>query len=171
MFRFACVCLLTFQATQIVALGDDGPAKQIPELKALSHYVGEWDVVTTVKDQPFVKGQAKAEWILDGRFVQQTGVLKSANGDTLLKTTTLMTYDQELKSYRMWLFFSDGQTYESVGQWDEEKKTMTSFERSANRTTTANFSKEGTEQWKIVTKDPQNQVVGELSGTNSRRQK
>ena len=164
---FACI------TCPIAALAEEGPAKEVPELEALSHYVGQWDVVVTSPNMPNLKGQAAAEWILNGRFVEQTGTLESADGSTVLKLKTLMTYDPKAKSYRMWSFFSNGTVIDATGTWDAEKKTMTSIHREdgTTTTTTADFSKEKTEQWKIVTTNAQNRVVSELSGTNTRRQK
>jgi hypothetical protein len=172
MFRLHFLLLFAC-ATCPVAFAQEGPAKEVPELEALSHYVGEWDVVVTSPNMPNLQGEATAEWILDGRFVEQTGVLKSADGSTVLKLKTLMTYDQKTKTYRMWSFISNGTVTEAEGTWDAEKKTMTSVQRSdgAKTTTTADFSKEGTEQWRIVTTNAQNTAVSELSGTNTSRQK
>jgi hypothetical protein len=165
--------LLLFACVTCPALAEDGPSKEVPELKALSHYVGQWDVVVTSQTMADFKGQATAEWVLNGRFVEQTGVLESGDGSTVLKLKTLMTYDPRAKSYRLWSFFSNGTVVEAAGTWDAEKKTMTSIHRDGGMTTTttADFSKEGTEQWKIVTTNAQNAVVSELSGTNTRRQK
>lgn len=171
--RFAVLQLvLAFVAVQTsIGFAGDGPAKDVPELHALSNYIGKWEVAITSRDAPFTKGEAIAEWILDGRFVQQTGYLTSADGATTVKVTTLMTYDQKVKSYRMWKFLSNGITNESLGKWDASKRTMTSVrsDDGTTTTTTARFAENGTEQWTIVTTNQKNEVLSNLGGTNTHR--
>jgi len=153
-----------------MAFADDGPAKDVPELSALAHYVGTWHVAITSKDSPFAKGESSAEWILDGRFVQQIGTLMSADGNAVAKITTLMTFDKKEGRYRMWSFISDGATFESAGKWDEKKRTMTSTRRDGGMTTTTTATfLDGREEWTIVTTNQSNDVVGNLKGTNTIR--
>lgn len=152
-------------------LAADGPAKDTPELLVLSNYVGTWDVAITSKDFPFPNGESSTSWVLDGRFVQQTGVLKSDDGSKSIKVTTLMTYDSEKKMYRMWSFQSNGSTSEGTGKWNEKTRTMTSTSRQdgTSTTITAKFSDNGIEEWLIVTTNQNNEVVGRTAGTNTRR--
>lgn len=152
-------------------LAEDGPAKDVPELQALSNYVGAWDVAITSDDSPFSKGESTTMWVLDGRFVQQTGVLKSADGAKVIKITTLMTYDSEQRTYRVWSFLSNGTTSEASGKWDEKTRTMTSTSKQngTTTTTTAKFSDNGVEEWLFVTTNQNNEVVGRFGGTNKRR--
>ena len=163
--QFVFAVLLT-----TIGIADEGPAKDVPELEALANYVGTYDVAITSKDSPFVKGEANTKWILDGRFVQQTGHLTSSDGATVIKVTTLMTYDQEQKAYRSWSFFSNGTMTESSGKWDAKKRTMTSIGHSKDTTTTttAKFGENGTEEWTIDTKKGQEEIA-RISGTNTRR--
>lgn len=173
MFRPNILLLMACTTSPLTAFADDGPAKAVPELKPLSHYVGKWDIELTSSNLQKLKGKATAQWILEGRFVEQSGALYSAEDTAVLKLKTLMTYDPKTKSYRMWSFYSNGSAIEAEGTWDAEKKTMTSVHRDGGMTTTitADFSKADTEQWKIVTRNAQNRVVSELTGTNTRRQK
>lgn len=159
----------TCQATDLWA--DDGPAKEVPELQVLSNYIGTWDVAITSQDSPFAKGESTATWILDGRFLQQTGVLKSSNGATSLKVTTVMTYDPNLKTYRMWSFLSNGSTSEASGRWDPKSRTMTSVSShdGTTTTTTAKFTEAGTEEWMIISTNKNNEVIGRIGGANTRR--
>ena len=106
------LALIAFHASVVFA--DDGPAKDVPELQALSSYIGTWDDAITSKDSPFTKGESTAQWILDGRFLQQSGSVTSADGAIVLKFTTLMTYDQEEKTYRTWSFLSNGTAVSSL---------------------------------------------------------
>ena len=165
-FLFAFAIFLT-----TLGFADEGPAKDVPELQALSNYVGICDVAITSNDSPFVKGEATSKWILDGRFVEQTGLLTSSDGAMVIKVTTLMTYDREQKTYRAWSFFSNGTTTESSGKWDAKNRIMTSIGRrnGTTTTTTAKFAENGTEEWTIATKNQNNEEAGRISGTNTRR--
>ena len=172
MYRVIIVFQIAFAAfLTSTSFADEGPAKDIPELQALSNYVGIWDVTITSKNSPFAKGEATTKWILDGRFVQQSGVLTSSDGATVIKVTTLMTYDQEQKAYRVWSFLSNGATTESSGKWDAKNRTMTSVGRGngTTTTTTAKFAENGSEEWSIDTKNQNNEEVARISGTNIRR--
>lgn len=172
MSRYLAILLLAFVAClATTAFADDGPAKDVPELAELSNYIGTWDVVITSKDSPFTKGRSTAKWILDGRFVQQTGHIASKDGGTILKITTLMGYDDKEQTYRMWSYLSDGTTSESTGRWDENKRTMTSIRRGGGTTTTttAKFEDAGIEEWTMVTTNQSGDVVATLTGKNVRR--
>ncbi len=164
MFVSACFIPKAMVAAQ------DGPTPDIPELKVLSNYIGTWDVVITSPDAPFAKGRSTAEWILNGRFVQQTGRLISKDRSRVLEVTTLMTYDQQKKQYRMWQFRSDGTSGEATGKWDPTTRTMTSVSRNDQHTTTttASVAEAGIEKWSIVTTNRDNEVVFEITGTNTR---
>jgi len=172
MTRQLAILLLAFftlQSTTVFA--DDAPATDTPELEVLSNYIGRYDVAITSGDSPFTKGESTAKWILDGRFVQQTGKITSADGTIVLKITTLMTYDETEKTYRMWSFLSDGTTSESSGKWNTRTRTLTSTRPGggSTTTTTATFAENGDEEWLMVTKDQNNQVVDKLGGINTRR--
>jgi len=169
--RFVLFLVLVATSQAVHVLAADGPAKDIPELQVLSNYVGTWDVAITSKDSPFTKGESSTTWVLDGRFVQQTGELKSADGSNAIKVTTLMTYDSERNMYRMWPFLSNGSTSEGSGKWDEKTRTMTSTSRQdgTTTTTTAKFSDNGIEEWLFITTNQNNEVVDRFGGTNTRR--
>jgi hypothetical protein len=166
--------LIVLAAFPAAVFGDDeGPARGVPELEALSNYIGMWDIAVTSRQSPFVKGQTTAKWILDGRFVEQTGYLTTSEGTNRLKVTTLMTYDSTKKAYRMWSFMSNGRTSEAEAKWDPAARTMTSVHRNGpmTTTTTANFAQDGVEKWKIIVTDQTKMVIQDMSGTNTRRAK
>jgi hypothetical protein len=174
MIRHLVVLFLAFftvHSTTVFA--DDAPANDTPELGGLSNYIGTFDVAIVSGESPFTKGDSAAKWILDGRFVQQTGKLTSEDGTMVLKITTLMTYDKAENVYRMWSFLSDGTTSESSGRWDAKTRTLTSIRRGggSTTTTTAKFVENGDEEWLMVTKDQNNQVVDKLGGINTRCKK
>ena len=148
-----------------------GPAPGIPELEVLSSYVGRWKAKVE-SEGPFTRGQFAAGWILDGTFVQQAGILASADGSSSFKVTTMMTYDQNAKVYRMWVFSSNGSVSTATGTWDAEHKTMTSVQRRGPTTvkTIADFSDEGTEKWMIITTNEAGEVVSTLKGVSTRQE-
>ena len=178
----ACIVLTSFcLAASVRGEAPQGPSKDVPELQVLKHWIGTWDVEMTTRpnaDLPRgmrAKGPTTAEWVLDGRFVQQSGTLKPDDGSPALQATTLMTYDPRKKVYRSWMFFSTGFVSESEGKWDEKTRTLTSTSRDAESgtttTTKATFAEDGTESWSIVSKDREGKVVNETTGKNTRRKK
>jgi hypothetical protein len=162
-----------------VAEPPQGPSKPIPELRVLDHWVGAWDVELTVKPNADVpkgmhaKGTVTAEWILQGRFLQQIGDLEPGDGSPGMQVKNLMTYDPRKKVYRSWMFFSSGLVIESEGTWDERSRRLTSTSRDAERgtttTTQATFAEDGTESWSMISKDRTGKVVEETIGKNTRR--
>ena len=168
--RFAVLAILP-----AVGAAAEQPSPQSPELAVLNHYVGEWDVAITSSGQPFTQGHASAKWILNGRFVQQTGELQGPDGKPVVQVTTLMTYDPARKAYRSWTFLSDGSVSEGEGTWNAATRVMTTRGRKdaqgGRSTTTADFSTPDVETWKITSTDGQGNIAGEMAGTNKRRPK
>jgi hypothetical protein len=147
-----------------------GPAKDVPELAALSHYAGDWDVTFHNSD---LRGVAKGEWVLEGRFLRQTWKITAGQAAEHTHGMTMMTFDTQKKTYRMWAFVSNGSsTNESRGAWDEKTKTMTSKfidpETGNTWLTTAKFNEPGQENWQIVIQDKAGKTLGEVSGRNQR---
>lgn len=174
-----CVILASVALSEAYGVAPGEPSNAVPELQALDHWIGTWDVDMTVKpngESPKgmrAKGAATAEWILDGRFVQQTGSFESADGVRTMQIRTLMTYDPRKKVYRSWSFLSNGVVTQSEGTWDARSRTLTSTSRDpesgATTTTEATFTDNDTEQWSMVAKDREGKVVNETTGTNTRR--
>jgi hypothetical protein len=180
-----CVVLFVFASfalsTSALADAPEGPARDVPELQVLNHWAGTWDVDVTLKpDVGFPMGRhamgtATAHWILNGRFLQQTGTMEAGLGQPATQVTTLMTYDPGKKVFRGWIFFSSGYTGESEGSWDEKSRTLTSTSRDAGSgittTTRASFAEDGTENWTITSRDRDGKVLNEMTGKNTRRKK
>jgi len=155
-----------------------GPAKGVPELQPLNHYVGTWSGRSTTKagDQPPVenKDNAVAEWIHDGRFVRQTWSLEAAPGRPGLSGHTVFTYDARKKAYRSWNFFSGGDVTEAEGTWDAKDRAFTWIARNPDglvTVTKAAFPEDGVEKWSITTTDRTGKVLFEMQGTNKREKK
>lgn len=165
----AMVCVLGVFGMATVCEAQDS---DVPELKVLRHYVGEWDV--KISEHEELNAVVKAKWILDGRFVQQTSTIKDASGDVVMVLTTLMTYDTGKKTYRSWSFTSAGTTSEGVASWDEESKTMTTRgeeDDGGSTTITATFAKDGEEHWSIATENVSGGAASVITGVNARREK
>jgi hypothetical protein len=154
-----------------------GPAADVPELNALSNWVGRWEGELTVKPTGenrggTSKGLSTGQWVLDGRFLRQDWTVVGSPTVPKITGSALMTYDPQRKTYRSWTFMSTGQVNEDTGSWDAKTRTMTWTNRSGDVTTvtTAAFSADGrTETWSILSKDRAGKIVGDIRGTNTRR--
>jgi hypothetical protein len=142
-----------------------------PELDALKLYAGKWDVAVT--DNASVKGEASGQWILEGRFLQQSWSLETGTPDTpKLSGTTMMTYDSTKRVYKAWHYFSSGSFAEADGTWDEASRTFTWTGRDAAKGTTVvtKASFEGDiEKWSIITTKSSGEQVSSFGGTNTLR--
>jgi hypothetical protein len=131
-------------------------------------------VAITSEENQNIKGTAKAEWVLGGRFVRQTGAVKSPDASEDTQLESLLTYDPDKKTYLTWTFMSDGSHLEAEATWNEATKTMTSVAHNRDggvtTTTTADFSHPGVERWKIVSTTKTSDVIFELRGENTRRE-
>lgn len=172
MRRLMAVCwsLAIILGLSPVNAEDTGPARDVPELQALQHYHGTWDVAVT--DNEFSTGESTARWILGGRFLEQAGVMHSRDGKEI-GVTTLFTFDTNKKTYRSWTFFSTGSVSQAEMTWDAKSKTMTSVTRpnadGVRSTVTADFSEAGKERWKFVFTDRDGKTAGEMRGVNTLR--
>jgi hypothetical protein len=183
MNRFLAIVVFPCIAFASAAAADapQGPSKDVPELQVLTHWVGKWDIAMTVKpnaDLPKgmqAKGVETTQWVLNGRFVEQTGSLELGDDAPGIKVTTLMTYDPRKGAYRSWQFFSTGVVREFEGRWDEKTRTMTSMSRDTESgtkaTINATFAADGTETWRIIESNRDGKVVSETTGKNTPRKK
>ncbi len=175
MKRLWAVCwVLAAIVGQAAAIADGNePAKDVPELQVLQHYLGTWDVEVTTKSSDFTKGESTARWILGGRFREQTGFMLSNDGTNRAEVTTLFTFDTNKQTYRSWMFVSNGSVSQAEMTWDAKSKTMTSVSRptadGVRSTVTADFSEPGKERWKFDFTDRDGKPVGKLSGVNTLR--
>lgn len=170
--RFIVACfasLLAIAGLTVVRAEDAGPAKDVPELQVLQHYAGTWDVVL---DNAANKNEVTAQWILGGRFLEQSGVMHSPDGPDIW-VTTLFGFDTQAGKYRSWTFVSNGSTNQAEMAWDANAKTMTSVTQpdanGVRAKVTADFSTAGKERWKFIYTDRDGQQVGEMAGVNTLR--
>lgn len=168
---WAVCCAFVTILGQVAAMAEENePAKNVPELQALQHYAGTWDVVLTGDGSG--KGEVTAKWILGGRFLEQSGVLHSSDGPDVW-VTTLFTFDTQKAKYRSWTFVSNGAISQAEMTWDAKSKTMTSVSQpdmnGIRATNTADFSTTGKEHWHFRYADHDGKQVGEMSGVNTLR--
>ena len=171
MRRLLAVCwsLTILVGIEFVKAEDTGPNKEVPELQVLQHYAGTWD---DVLDNVPGKHEVTAKWILDGQYLEQSGVIHMPDGPDLW-VTTLFAFDTQARKYRSWTFVSNGSTSQAEMTWDANAKTMTSVTQpdanGVRAKVTADFSTAGRERWKFVYTDRDGQQVGEMSGVNTLR--
>jgi len=158
-----------------VNTGEDvaqGPSPEVPELKNLDHYTGQWE--DEIAGHPDVRRTEFGEWILNGRFLRQSWSSESTDEDTpAAHGLTLMTFDTVSKVYRSWAFLATGSVIENEGVWDPITKTFTWGHRlpatAETVITKASFADDATQAWSIVKTDERDKVVREVAGRSIRR--
>jgi len=148
-----------------------GPSPEVPELKNLDHYAGQWE--DEIAGRPNVRRTELGEWILDGRFLRQSWTSESADDAPPAHGLTLMTFDAVGKVYRSWAFLATGTVIENEGTWDAITKTFTWGHRlvptSETVITKASFTDDAVQAWSIVKTDNRDKVVREVTGRSIRR--
>ena len=166
--RIAFVDFVASMALRAYAQPANGDFKQTKEWKALNRYVGKWDnqATVTVPELKQVRQTPTAAWILGDRFVQMTE--KAADGEMMY----LLTYDQNRRAIRFWLFGSNGFTSTATGSWDEATSTLTlkadDQPPGASGTYTDRFTDDDHHEWRWLFKDAAGKVVFEASGKVTR---
>jgi hypothetical protein len=99
--------------------------------KKLESAIGEWDLVSTWWSQPGAepeesKATAKAEWILNGNFVQET--VTGMMGDQPFTGFSIIGYDNFREEYvSIWIDEMSTGFYLSRGTCSEDGKVFTSY--------------------------------------------
>jgi len=149
----------------------EGPSPEVPELKELNHYMGQWE--DEISGRPEMRRTEVGEWILDGRFLRQSWFTESNDGNPPARGLTLMTFDTRAKVYRSWAFLATGSVIENEGTWDPTSQTFTWGHRLRETAetiiTTASFPSENSQAWLIVKTDENQKVVREVTGRSIRR--
>jgi hypothetical protein len=149
----------------------EGPSPEVPELKELNHYAGQWE--DEISGRPEVRRTELGEWILNGRFLRQSWFTESDDGSAPARGLTLMTYDTGAKVYRSWAFLATGSVIENEGVWDATTKTFTWGHRLTETAETvitkASFPSDNSQAWFIVKTDENHKIVREVTGRSIRR--
>ena len=143
-----------------------------PEFKMLDRLVGSWKFEFG-EGPTRSTGEFKAEWILDGRFVQKKGFIKGPDGN-VVKTTSLVTYLPDEKKFRTWSFMSNGTTNVGTATWDSKRKVLNETRKDDQFivTTTTDWSRENEDTWTMVFKNKDSrkvmfQIKGKATKTGS----
>ena len=170
---FIPTLILTFASVNFTAAAEPGPSKDIPELAVLSHWAGNW--AAKIEKPTLRTGESHSEWIVGGRYLQQTWKVAADADNPEFSGTWLMTFDVRQMVYRQWQFNSDGFTAEATGKWDAATRTMTWTTRdTASGNTTVNkdvFLNADEQPWSIITTDRQGNTVFKMNGRNKRQGK
>lgn len=167
---FIAIHCLVFSAAAARSAEPD-PSKPT-ELKVLDRLVGKWDSESVSRVAEWTPKEVRAtgvltrEWVLEGRYVQET------NQQTDADAMVMFTYDTSKRAHRSWLFNSQGINIETSGQWDEKTQTLTSTSELANglsNTATIQFLDADTHKWTAIVKDGQGKVFFDAGGTCTRR--
>ncbi|MDR3404640.1 MAG: hypothetical protein P4L99_19210 [Chthoniobacter sp.] len=149
----------------------EGPSADVPELKELHHYAGQWE--DEIAGRPDVRRTELGEWILGGRFLRQSWSTESNDSAPSAHGMTLMTFDTERNVYRSWAFLATGSVIENDGMWDAATKTFTWGRRVAGSSETvitkASFAADAAQSWSIVKTDEHGKVTREVVGRSIRR--
>lgn len=167
---FIVLSLLGVFAASSPTMAQDAPKP--PELKVLERLIGKWDSESVSRAAEWTpkevraKGVLNREWVLDGRYVQETS--KQSDGDAMV----MFTYDSAKRAYRSWLFNTQGHNIEVSGQYDEKSQTLTCTSDVGNgllNTTTIQFIDLNTHQWTAVVKDKNGKIYFDAEGTCTRQ--
>lgn len=147
-----------------------GAGQESSELKVLDRLVGSW-TFQFGENEFKSTGEFEAQWILDNTFIQMRGFIKNPDG-SVTKTTSLVTFVADEKTYRKWTFTSAGVTSVGDATWDAEKRVLTEVREDAQFivTTTTDWSKDDSDSWKMVFTDKNTKkVLMEMSGNHVKK--
>jgi hypothetical protein len=125
----SCVFILAQAAATALAAPTDPSA-------VLARFVGEWKTHTHIRragtpPREFdTRGKAVCKPTLEGRYFE----FRSESippGDADLQ---IMTFDEEKKVFRQWVFSSDGYQHEAAGTWDAATSTLRWTGKTADST-------------------------------------
>ena len=166
------LCLLGLMPGMALAQVDGAPNRS-PELQVLKHYLGVWDVNTTIKptgaEEITVTSVSRRSWTIGGTFVQfqDTG----HSHPKALEYQLLWTYDPVAKNYPAVLMEGPNRGV-LTGGWDEKTKTMHWKGKMSNGLTAEGrdrFIGNGRTEASGVFSNPEGDVVLEIPWSNPRR--
>lgn len=138
-----------------------------PEAAAvLQRFVGNFRTHVIIRRQGSVlesHGFAEGRWTMEGRFVE----FRSRTDPPGESDLQVMTWDEEARVFRQWLFDSSGYRHEASGQWIPATTTL-HWEGSGDGTTFVipdRFMPDGRLEWSLTRRNGAGQVVQEIEGT------
>ena len=171
------VSVIVVTALAMGAVAADKPAKDKPaelsaELKVLDRFLGNWQgtmVAHKTRWNPKETrgtGTISCVRVLGGRFTQTNTA--AAGGSTSIALTT---YDERLRRYRIWWFYSQGHMKEFEGHWNAETKTFTWKSVDGDTVTTVTkvqHPNSTTRKWDAVGKNASGEIVFHVEGKSKR---
>lgn len=159
--------------------GADGPSRHVPELQPLNHFVGSWLFALSANEEaPAVKwagvGKTAGKWILEDRFIALSMHISAPDGSGSGEAKVILTYDEEKKNYRAWVFLSNGMATDAAGTWDEKSRAMTFVCHSDENEITTSIKikclEDGNVELKSVTSVSTEESVATVFGTFTRQE-
>lgn len=159
--------------TSLAALRAAEAPADVPQLKVIERYLGNWDDKILVKQSPWspqeqnLTATAVGTKVLAGRYVQ----LKSSSSDNA-EGMSMITYDTGLNSFASWWWNSLGHHNNSLGEWNEQTRTMSwkgTLPGDFTLLSTDRFPDDDTRQWHVLVKDNAGATVFDMSGTMKRK--
>lgn len=150
------------------------PIEPLPdELQELEPLIGDWDAEfingPSVRSPQggTAKGKITAQWILDGRFLLGSTELEKH------RSIWLIGYDTNKQAYRNVRFTNSGRVDESLGQWNEETRSLVwkvvNEQPGITRTSTNRFVGKDAMQAHILAEDKDGRVQQDLTIKSTRR--
>jgi hypothetical protein len=139
-------------------------AEKSDELKVFDRYIGTWDgqSAMTAPEQKTFTETSTDTWAIGGKYLQIKSTTKLDDTEAM----HLITYDQQKQAYKYYWFNSAGLTFNSIGTWDEAKKTFTwdgTIEDGVTLKMTDHFLDEKTRDLHVVVKDRNGDTVFEVT--------
>jgi len=160
------------ETTGVDSEKDDASSGDVYDLGALQGLIGEWDyeAITILPDgeEEVSGGSASIRPDLGGRFL--VGRTRQDDGES--EALQIWTFCPDRKTYRQWLFHSDGEAVEGIGKYDESMRSLTWETEAVDGTAykrTERFADEDSFLWYGTMTDQDGLVVARITGKLSRR--
>jgi hypothetical protein len=146
------------------------------ELKVLAPLVGQWTSQTQGKPSAqrpqgvSAKGEVSTEWIHNGHFLKSEVRVTSDLGRH--EFTEITSFDRRSGKLRRYLFSSEGFAAQSLGEWDENSKTLTwegiDLPQGWAATSTTKVGKDRYE-FTLLVKNAQGETLRDATGSAERK--
>ncbi len=139
---------MCFVAVSFPVLAEDSgvPSPNVPELKQLNLFLGEWDAGLGNSNE---KIDSERSWVMDGYFLKHTFEVSGG----ALRVVIYRGYNKDEHHYTLTILDSQGNTSLLTGNWNADLKTFI-FEAVDSTVPVQRyesyFPDEKTEQWTII---------------------
>lgn len=161
------------------ARADDESALPDEPRTVLDRFLGKWDTEASIRrrlpteHEVNTRGRGECVTTLGGRYYEfrtETPSIGSEPGDSELQ---VMTYDEDEKVYRQWVFSSDGYHHEATGTWNPATSTLRWSGKSGENTFVIDdhFVGSGELAWTLTRTNPAGRTVQTITGALRRKHK